>query len=745
MITRIGHAPTVDKKKLKFFSQLEDADCGPACLRMIADFHGASMTLRDLRDLCGITKGGATIRDLVLGGQRAGLDITPVRCEPSTLRDHAPLPCILLWRENHFVVLEKVEERRNGRSYRIADPGYGKLRLNEETFLSNWIPRGKEGTALLISTGEGWTPTSSIKTPRLQTGRRTLAFLTKHTRNYRAGLLKVGLTLMVTAGISWVLPILMQRLIDDGVLLGDHNLVYLLLLAQVALVFGQTLIQFVRGKVLAGLSMNISIDIVTDFLKKLVRLPLSYFDSRMHTDLLQRIEDQGRIESFISYEFISVLFSVITLLVMSTILFYYDPIIFVVFWGLTLLAIGWITFFLKRRRHLDYSRFSIQSGNNNALYEIVTGMPEIKINSSQESKLRSWRGIQERLYQLKLKALYLNHYQLVGSNTITQLKNIAITFLCAFWVMAGDMTLGVMVSISYIIGTLTAPLADIINFSGTTQDAHMAFERLDEVQQRPDENYHKVAVPGTSTETLRTENLSFRYGKNDASPVIDNIDLTIPPGKVTAIVGTSGSGKTTLMKLLLRFYLPTDGRIHLGDKDLTDLNSDAWRSRCGVVMQNGYIYSESIASNVAMTADGEVDDDRLWFSLRMARLEDFVANLPQRASTPIGNAGVELSGGQRQRILIARAIYRDPDYLFFDEATSLLDTVNERAIMNNLQQFFHGKTVLVIAHRLSTVQQADQLIVMEKGRVVEVGTHQELVQRRGYYLELVKDQLELAG
>lgn len=732
-------------QKFSFTAQLENADCGPACLVMVARHFGKDYSLREIRDVCGITKGGVTIRDLLVGGDHIGLTLTPVQSDLATLTQHAELPCILFWRSNHYVVLHRIEEKKGRKIFHVADPSFGKMRLAEEEFNRSWISSSSQGTALLVVRGPEWEKREPAVPDRPFAVKDVISFLSEYARKYRSGLSIVVFTLLLATSISWMLPILVQYLIDDGVLKSDFSVVYLVIIAQIALMLGQAAIQYIEGKILARLSMNISVDIVVGFLRKLIRLPLSYFDSRMYTDLLLRIEDQGRIESFISYQFIQVVFSTLTLFVMSGVLFYYSVAVFAVFWVLTLVSIFWITIFLKRRRRLDYARFSLQTNNSNVLYELITGMPEIKINSAENEKITAWELIQKKVYRLKIKALNLNHVQIVGSGTITQLKNILITLISALWVMSGDMSLGMMVSITYIIGTLTSPLLNISNFSRTAQDARLSFERLEEVQRRPDENTHCLAKMPEGIVPLRLDKVRFKYGRNDPQMVLNEVSLLIPAGKVTAIVGSSGSGKTTLMKLLLRFYLANDGKILLGEESLVDINADEWRLRCGVVMQDGFIYSDSVAGNVSMESVEVADAERVAFALRMACLDDFVAQLPQGDKTILGNAGVSLSGGQRQRILIARAIYRNPDYLFFDEATSLLDTITERRIMDNLSLFFKQKTVVVIAHRLSTVQRADQLIVLESGAVIESGTHQELVEKRGTYFDLVRNQLELVA
>ena len=732
------------RRRFRFFPQVEDSDCGPACLKMIAHHYGKQVPLAEIRDSCGIQKQGASLRDLTIGGQRLGLECVAVRADLATLIEHAQLPAVLFWRGNHFVVLYRIEVRKEQYFFHIADPGYGRMRLSQAEFTRSWLTHDGQGTAVLVQPNERWEQFAPAVDREYFGVREALAFVGQHAVRYRGGLGVVALTLLVTAAVSWVLPLLVKYLIDDGVMAGQYRIVYLVIIAQAGIVLGRAIVQYIEGRVLAKLSMNISVDIIVGFLQKLIRLPLNYFDSRMHTDLLQRIQDQGKIETFISYQFIQVVFDSLTLLVMSALLFYYSPMIFLIFWGLTLIAMGWITVFLRKRRQLDYARFSIQTVNSNSLLELITGMPEIKINSAQNGKLTAWKGIQEKLYRLKVRALHLNHFQLVGSETITQFKNIGISLLSAVWVISGDMTLGTMVSITYITGVLTAPLVGLINFSRTAQDAKLSFERLQKIQRRPDENVGSLTPLPLRPAALSCRALTFRYRRNDSTPVLTDLCAEFPVGKVTAIVGDSGSGKTTLMKLLLRFYQPERGQILLDEVDLASTSSDDWRARCGVVMQDGFVYSDTIAGNVSMQTAEDTDHERVAFALRMACLTDYIEQLPQGVSTVIGNAGVALSGGQQQRLLIARAIYRDPEFLFFDEATSMLDTITERRIMDNLATFFRGRTVIVIAHRLSTVQNADQLIVMQSGRVVERGNHQQLVARQGQYFELVRNQLELA-
>ncbi|MDP1972566.1 MAG: ATP-binding cassette domain-containing protein, partial [Sediminibacterium sp.] len=517
---------------------------------------------------------------------------------------------------------------------------------------------------------------------------------------------------------------------------------------------GTTAIEAIRSWLLLHMSTRINISIISDFLIKLMKLPIRFFDTKMVGDITQRINDHNRIEQFLTGTSLPTLFSLVNLLVFSFVLCFYSIPIFLVFLIGSTLSVGWMIFFLKKRKELDYARFQRMSDNQNNLFEIITGMQEIKMNDSETMHRWGWERIQAKLFKISVKGLSLAQYQNIGSSFFTQLKNILISFLSAKEVINGNISLGMMLSISYITGQMNGPIGQLFNFFQSAQDAKLSIDRLSELYSMDDEEKENEFMPTDELELLSLENdnrstgvilqnVSFQYGGSDSPLVLDNISLLIPIGKVTAIVGSSGSGKTTLMKLLLKFYEPTKGSIYLGKTPLNQISAKWWRRQCGAVMSDGYIFSDSISKNISVQDD--IDKPKLLSAVRAANIESFIEELPLGFSTKIGNTGNGISSGQRQRILIARAIYKDPKFLFLDEATSTLDANNEKTIIENLAGFSAGKTVVVIAHRLSTVKHADQIIVMEEGRIVEMGNHHDLSSSKGKYYDLVKNQLELGN
>ena len=726
--------------KIKVYRQLEEADCGPTCLRIIAKFYGKDYSLEELRELCNITRVGSTIQDLVNASSKIGFDTIAAKASIDQLEE-LPLPAVLHWRQHHFVVLAEIDSSKKD-AYHIIDPGFGRVKLNKERFFREWEPKKGKGVILLFNKNENF-ETLLPKVKNQNELKRSWDFLYGYIRKHKGSLNKVGLTLIMSSVMSWVFPVLMQKLIDDGVMVKNLEFVWIILIAQLLLFLGQGLISWIRSVILVRVSMKMSIEIISAFMNKLIKLPISFFDSKLHTDILQRIEDQAEIEDFISNRILQSIFSVVSLVVLSSLLLYYNVQVFFIFLVLSLISMIWVYIFMDKRIYLDYTRFGLQSQNQSNLYEMITGMPEIKINNAQQSKISGWKKVQVKLYELKISALNLNQQQILGAGMITQVKNIASTFVCAYWVIKGNMTLGVMMSVSYILGQLSRPIDDLIMFFLGAQSAKLSFDRMDEIMKREEENGEgKISIKKIRNDKIEVKNLWFKYIGSNSPYVLKDINIDIPIGKKTAIVGASGSGKTTFMKLLLLFYSANKGCILIDGIDTSNINGDNWREKCGVVMQDGYIYSGSILENIAMD-DKPIDLERAIQAMKVACIYNFVDSLPLKYNSKIGMAGADLSGGQKQRLFIARAVYRDPELLFFDEATSSLDASNEKEIVDNLNLVMQGKTVVVIAHRLSTVQDADQIIVLDEGRVVESGPHMELINDRGYYYTLIKNQLEL--
>ena len=716
-------------------------DCGPTCLRMVAKHYGQNYSLPFLREKCYIDRSGVSLRGISEAAELIGLKtlavkipVTGPKGEPSF--EEAPMPAILHWNQNHFVVAYK----RSKNHVWIADPGSGKYKLPVNEFEKSWISDGDSGIVLLLE------PTNTFGQNKLEDNKvQGFSFIFSYLKPYKRLLFQLFIGLLLGTVFQLIFPFLTQSLVDIGIDTRDLNFIYLVLAGQLALFVGSTSVRFIQSWILLHISVRINVNLVSDFLIKLMHLPLGYFDSKNTGDLLQRISDHKRIESFLTTSSLSVLLSVINLLAFGIVLIIYSVPIFLIFLASSVLYIGWIFFFLNMRKEVDYIAFQQMADNQDSLIEIVQGMPEIKLQGSQLKRRWKWATIQAQLFRTQMKSLSISQYQDAGALSINQLKDIIITFFAAKLVLNGQITLGMMLAIQYIIGQLNGPLQQLIGFIRSAQDAKISLERLSEIHNRPDEEPVDVLKNADIPDgDITISNLSFAYtGLNDENQlVLKNINLTIPRGKTLAIVGSSGSGKTTLLKLLLGFYQPKSGTISVGRQNLNNIYSKVWKGKCGVVMQEGFIFSDTIANNIA-ESDDTVKMDKVIDASIQANIHDYIDGLPVRYNTVIGAKGNGLSQGQKQRLLIARAIYKNPDFLFFDEATNSLDATNESIIMDNLNKFIEGRTAVIVAHRLSTVKNADNIVVLDKGRVAEQGTHRELIELKGYYYNLVKDQLEL--
>ncbi|PSL48029.1 ATP-binding cassette subfamily B protein [Chitinophaga niastensis] len=727
-----------------FYKQMDAMDCGPTCLRMVAKHYGRSYSLEYLREQANITREGVSLLGISEAAEKIGFRTNAVKISFEQLDENVELPCILHWNQQHFVVLPPQEYNRHKKNDKIlvADPGHGIVKVDKETFLRCWQGNNNFGVVLMLEPGDAFYQQKG--TSSAHTGFR---FLFKYLRPYRKYVVQLFLSVLLASALSLITPFLTQSLVDYGINRQNVGFVYLVLISQLLLFAGTTAIEMIRSWILLHMNSRININIISDFLIKLMKLPIRFFDTKMIGDIHQRIGDHARIQSFLTGTTLSTLFSFVNLFVFTIVLGIYSLKILLVFVCFSAAAIIWIFFFLRRRKALDYKRFQRMSDNENILFELITGMQEIKLNNCETARRWEWEHVQAGLYKISVKSLALGQYQQLGSVFFNQLKNILISFISAREVMNGHLTLGMMLSVSYIIGQMNSPLEQLLTFVQSAQDARISLDRLGEIHNREEEETGEqmvVSPQNKSSKDIHLQQVSFQYGGKQSPYVLRDIDLIIPEGKVTAIVGTSGSGKTTLMKLLLQFYEPTEGELLVGNQELRRLSPKWWRRQCGNVMQDGFIFSGTIAKNIAIS-DEKINNNRLIHAAEAANIRDFIEELPLGYQTKIGNSGSGISAGQKQRIQIARAIYKDPHYLFFDEATSALDANNERVIMDNLEQFFKGKTVVVIAHRLSTVKNADQIIVLEKGCIVETGTHAELTAHRGSYFELVKNQLELGG
>ncbi len=727
-----------------FYIQVYNKDCGPTCLKIIAKYHGRIVSVQSIRELSETTRIGSNLLNLSDAAEKIGFRSLGVKISISDLFE-VPLPCIIHWNKNHYIVLYKIKKGY----YYISDPAYGKLKYNKKEFLKGWIGNKatettEEGIVLLLET----TPRFHKETTgsdESQHQRFGFVFLSKYIFKYKSFLWQLVIGLLAASLLQLTFPFLTQSVVDVGIKNQDIHFIYLILFAQLALFIGRTAIEVIRSWILLHLSTRINISLVSDFFIKLMILPIAFFDTHMTGDILQRINDHKRIERILTTSSLNVLFSMLNLVVFSIVLAYYSLSIFSIFIVGSIIYFAWIVLFLKKRRDLDYKHFSQVSQEQSKVIELINGMQEIKLHNAEKQKRWGWEFIQARLFKISIKNLALEQYQSVGSGFINELKNILITILSAKLVIDGIITLGMMLAISYIVGQLNSPIAQLINFIREVQDAKISLERLSEIHNKEDEEQQDeqkiTEIPKEAD--LHLKEVSFRYIGSDQL-VLDNMNLKIPANKVTAVVGVSGSGKTTLMKLLLKFYEPVLGDIKLGNYNLKNISQKAWRNQCGVVMQEGYIFNDTIASNIAVGVD-YIDKKKLAHAVDVANIKDFIEALPLSYNTKIGMEGVGLSTGQKQRLLIARAVYKNPNFLFFDEATSALDANNEKVIMEKLNVFFKDKTVIVIAHRLSTVKNADQIVVIDKGKIAETGTHKELVAAKGNYYKLVKNQLELGN
>ena len=721
------------------YKQPDEMACGVTCLRMVAKYYGKNYSISDLLHVSGTTREGANLEGLSIAAEQIGFRTLGVKIPFDKLVNDVPLPCIAHWNQSHFVVIYKIRKQY----ILVGDPAHGIIKYSKDEFLNSWVSDGKdEGVLLLLeTTPEFYNEKSNSK---INESKPSFNFLFSYLRPHRKAIIQLLIGLFAGSLLQLIFPFLTQSIIDIGVQNKDINFIYLILFSQLMVFFGRTTIEIIRSYILMHISSRINISLVSDFFLKLMKLPISYFDTKMTGDIMQRINDNHRIENFLTASSLNTLFSIFNFFIFSGVLAWYSVKIFIVFIIGTLFYFLWITFFLKRRADLDYKRFHQSSQNQSKVMELINGMQEIKLHNAERQKRWQWESLQVKLFKINLKGLSLTTAQNSGSSLINELKNIIITFLAAKLVLDGQVTLGMMLSISYIIGQLNAPVIEMVNFIQHSQDAKLSLERLSEIHNKEDEELinFDLLTEIEKNSSFDIQNISFKYDGIGNEFVLKNLSIYIPSNKITAIVGSSGSGKTTLMKLLLKFYDVTEGSINLDSINLNNLSSRIWREKCGVVMQEGYIFNDTIANNIAV-GEETIDKERLKHAVYVANIKDFIDTLPLGYNTKIGMEGIGISTGQKQRILIARAVYKNPEYLFFDEATSALDANNEKIIMNNLNEFFKGKTVVVIAHRLSTVKNADQIIVLEKGKIIERGNHRELSAVKGAYYELVKNQLEL--
>lgn len=709
---------------------------------MVSKHYGKTFSIERLRQLCETTREGSSLHFLADAAEKIGFRSLGVKINFEQLRDDAPLPAIVFWNKYHFVVVYKIKKD----TVYVSDPAHGYLTYPKDEFIKHWIggnadEKTEEGIVLLLE------PTPELQADETETNnpKKGFGFLYRYLFRYKKFLVQLVIGLLVGSCLQLIFPFLTQSIVDIGIQNQDLNFVYLILIAQLFLFLGRTSVEIIRGWILLHLSTRINISLISDFFIKLMRLPIAFFDVKMTGDILQRIRDHSRIEELLTSTSLNTLFSLVNLVVFGAVLAWYDLQIFAVFAVGSIIYFLWIILFLKKRRDLDYKRFSQFSSEQSKVIELINGMQEIKLHNAEKQKRWGWEFLQARLFKISTQTLALEQKQSIGAQFINELKNILISVLSAKLVIDGEITLGMMMAISYIIGQLNGPIQQLIIFIYTAQDAKIALERLAEIHNREDEesNRDDKLTDLPDQHDIVVKNLRFRY-TGAVDEVIKGVNIHIPANKVTAIVGSSGSGKTTLMKLLLKFYAPSEGEITIGGINLKNVSQHTWRQKSGAVMQEGFVFNDTIAHNIAI-GETIIDKVKLKHAVKMANIQSYIEQLPLMYNTEIGAEGLSMSTGQKQRLLIARAIYKNPEFLFFDEATSALDSNNEKVIMENLNQFFQGRTAVVIAHRLSTVKNADQILVLEHGEIVETGTHVELVAKKGRYYELVKNQLELGG
>jgi len=735
---------------MNYYKQRDSTDCGPACLAMITKTYGRNPNLDIIREKCGLGKEGVSLLGISKAAQSLGFDTFGGKISFENLKSSVTFPCILHWNQNHFVVAYRIKTKRNGHTkICIADPAKGLVNYSEEEFCKHWICTQVNGipNGIILAL----TPTKifyeQVTESDIQKKDNRIIFLWKQIKSYKRFFVQLMLGLLLGSLLQLIFPFLTQAIVDIGIGSKDISFIWLILIAEMVLLFSRTAIDFIRSKILLHISSRINISLLSEFFIKLMKLPMKFFDTKLIGDLLQRIEDNRRIEQFLTSSSLNILFSFFTFLVFGGVLIVYDLTIFIVFLIGTLIYAIWVILFLKKRRLLDYKYFE-QSGKNKSItYQLINGMQEIKLQACEQRKRWEWEDIQADLFKVNLQSLNLQQLQQVGGITINEIKNILISVLAATAVIHGKMTIGMLIAVQYIIGQLNTPVEQLIRLIYSWQDVSISLDRMNEIHTSPNEEsveQSQTAYKDTTSSgyAIYVNRLSFKYDIYSSKCILSDINLTIPNGKITAIVGASGSGKTTLIKLLLGFYEPLKGSINVNTTNLKDYSISWWRKQCGAVMQDGFIFSDTIANNIAIS-DEKPDMERIRYAARVANIANDIETLPLGYNTMIGQDGQKISQGQRQRILIARVVYKNPNFVFLDEATNSLDANNERAITKNLSDFYKGKTVIVVAHRLSTVRNADQIVVIDNGRIVEIGTHEELIAKRDKYYTLVKNQLEL--
>ncbi len=723
-----------------FYPQHDEMDCGATCLRIVARHFGRFYSLEYLRELTHMDRQGVSMLGISEAAETIGMQSLAVETTFEQLASVIPFPCIVHWDQSHFVVVYRIHRNRVW----IADPAKGKYQLDQHDFMQHWISSWDEnephGIVLLLQTTPEFYSRDGEKVDK-----GGLSYILKYFNNYSNLVLQLCVGLFLGMLMQLIFPFLIRGVVDVGINNRNLNFISLVLLAQGVLFLTQVALEYLRTFILLHMGVRVQVSLISDYLIKLTKLPIRFFDSRMTGDLMQRITDHERIQRFLSSTTLLSFFSIINLIVFGVILFFWSWKIFFVFVVGTAINFGWVQWFMNKRRELDFKHFAQSSENQVNLMEMVNGMQEIKLYNAERQKRWAWERGQARLFRTSMSELRIEQLQRAGAMAINEGKNLLVVFLVAQAVVKTEMTLGMLVAVQYIIGQLNSQINRLVDFMRSVQEASISMQRINEIHLKQDEEnpQEKMTLLPESGD-IRLEEVSFQYDGTNSPYVLKEIDLVIPKGKTTAIVGRSGSGKTTLLKLLLNFYQPTEGVIRVGDIRMSNLSAKTWRSKCGVVMQDGYIFNDSIAKNIAL-GDEIVNKEKLLRAVKVANIQSFIESLPLGYNTKVGQEGLGLSQGQKQRLLIARAVYKNPDYIFFDEATTALDVFNEMVIMENLGEFFQNKTIIIVAHRLSTVMNADNIVVLEDGEIAEQGTHRHLTYLKGAYYQLVRNQLELGS
>lgn len=730
--------PLFNKNRFPIYIQKEGIDCGVACIQMVASYFGDTIDLNYIRTLCAPTREGVSLG--AIGKALEALNYRTIGGLSSVekLMGKATFPCILYWDQSHFVVLYKIIKKKRDFVFVIGNPSCGLQYLKLEEFVSHWIIKQDDGfpkgVLLLIE------KIGSVEMGHVEKGKPLFRGVLPHFLRYNKyyGYILVGL--MFCSLIQLSLPFLTQSLVDIGIGQGSVYFIKIILFAQLSLIVAKMLSEFIHGWLVLHISTRVNITMLSDFIIKLMKIPMGFFDVKLAGDIVQRFSDFSRVENFITKDLIAVMYSLLTFVVFSLILILFSPLVFVVFLLGSIMYVFWLVVLMGKRKTLDYQMFDLQSENYNITSQLITQMQEIKLQGCGQRMRWNWAEMRARLFSVNVKALKLRQMQTLGNTLINESKNIIITFLATYLVIRGELSLGALLAIQFIVGQLNVPVDVMARFIYNLQDVRISLERINDTLDVENENSNR-SIKEVPSKNILIKNLNFKYPGSKEDTLI-NINMHIPKNKQVAIVGASGSGKTTLIKLLLQYYATNRNSLVVGNIDLNDINTDYWRSLCGAVMQDGVIFSDTIARNIAPT-DDVIDIHRLLYACKMSNVDEFVCKMPLKYDTVIGVDGRSLSQGQKQRILIARAIYKDPPFLFLDEATNALDAYNEKIITNNLRPFMDTRTVIIVAHRLNTVMNADYIYVLDNGRIVEEGTHIDLVKNQSYYYKLIKNQLEL--